>query len=273
MKKTKNKIAIIFTILTCICIFSVAAIADQCGSRAVPIEERVDEIVSETEVKRDEVPQPVQEEPKETPAIEGQISEETISAISEQEIEYFFETALGAEYGASLPVIHKWSDNIRIKINGTPTSEDLDALNQIIIELNSLISTITLDIVSRNSNIDIYFDTVEQFSSIEPNYVSGNMGFFWAGWNDTGAFYKGKILIASEGISQRERSHLIREELTQILGIMNDSNRYEDSIFYIGWTDTIEYLPIDRTIISLLYDPRLKLGMTQNQIKDVLGIP
>ena len=215
MKKIKNKIAIIFTILICICIFSVAAIADQCGYRAVPVEERVDET----------------------------------HTTSEQEIEYFFETALGAEYGASQPVIHKWSDNIRIKINGTPTSEDLDALNRIITELNSLINTITLDIVTRNSNIDIYFDTVDHFLSIEPNYVSGNMGFFWARWNDAGAFYKGKILIASEGISQRERSHLIREELTQILGIMNDSNRYEESIFYMGWTDTIEYLAIDRAIL------------------------
>ena len=140
MKKTKNTIALIFIILTCICIFSVAAIADQCGYMAVPVEERVDEIVSETEVKRDEVPQPVQEEPKETPAIEGQISEEKAHTFSEQEIEYFFETTLGAEYGATLPVIHKWSDNIRIRINGTPTSEDLDTLNQIVNELNLLIN-------------------------------------------------------------------------------------------------------------------------------------
>jgi hypothetical protein len=250
-----------------------AAILDQCSYRQAAIKEKADETVSELEVKSDEVPQLVQEEPEETPTVEDQISEETMTAISEHEIEYFFETALGAEYGSSLPVIHKWSDNIRIQINGTPTSEDLDTLNQVINELNSLINTITLDIVTRNPNIDIYFDTVDRFPSIEQNYVSGNMGFFWAWWNNAGAFYKGKILIASDGISQRERSHLIREELTQILGIMNDSNKYEDSIFYIEWTDTTEYLPIDKVVISLLYDPRLKLGMTQSQVKDVLGIP
>jgi len=82
-----------------------------------------------------------------------------------------------------------------------------------------------------------------------------------------------KILIAIDEISQQERSHLIREELTQSLGIMNDSYSFEDSIFYQGWTDTINYLPIDRTIISLLYDPRLKSGMTQEQVRSILGTP
>ena len=38
----KNRLSIIFAILTCICIFSVAAIADQCGCRAVPLDEKVD---------------------------------------------------------------------------------------------------------------------------------------------------------------------------------------------------------------------------------------
>lgn len=204
---------------------------------------------------------------------ELKVIEEQKHIYSDQELEYFFETTFGAEYGASLPMLHKWTDNIRIKINGIPTSEDLDALNQIIAELNSLINSISLDIVTQNSNIDIYFTSVDQFLLIEPNYISGNMGFFWVWWNNTGASYEGKILIASEGISQRERSHLIREELTQILGVMNDSNRYKDSIFYQGWTDTIEYTPIDRTVISLLYDSRLKPGMTQNQVKDIFGIP
>jgi len=192
------------------------------------------------------------------------------NSYSEEELEYFLEIALGCEYGASQPIIHKWTNNIKIKINGTPTSEDLDSLNQVITELNSLISGVSLDIVTNDQNIDIYFTIVDQFASIIPSYVPGNMGFFMAWWDSNEAIYRAKILIAIDGVNQQERSHLIREELTQSLGIMKDSYRYKDSIFYQGWTDTINYSPIDCTIISLLYNSRLRSGMTQEQVMSAL---
>jgi len=192
---------------------------------------------------------------------------------SEPEIEYFFEIAFGTEYGGSQSLLHKWENNIGIKVNGTPTSADLNTLNQVVTELNSLVNSISLRIVDQNPNIDIHFTTMDQFASIIPNYVQGNMGYFCVWWNEIGAIYYANVLIASEGLSQQERSHLIREELTQSLGIMKDSNRYKDSIFFQGWTDTINYTPIDRTIISLLYDSQLKPNMSEDQARKVLGIP
>ena len=195
------------------------------------------------------------------------------NSYSKEELEYFFEIAFGSEYGTSQPIIHKWTNNIRIKINGTPTNKDLDSLNQVIAELNSLLSGISLDIVTYNQNIDIYFTAVDQFASILPGYIPGNMGYFTVWWDSSDAIYKAKILIAIDDVSQQERSHLIREELTQSLGIMKDSYRYKDSVFYQGWTDTLNYSPIDRTIVSLLYDPRLRSGMTQEQIISLLSTP
>ena len=86
----KNKLSIIFAILTCICIFSVAAIADQCGCRAIPVEEKIDveeteeateeeasteeEISEETEEQAEETAEEEEEE-KEAPTIELQIHE------------------------------------------------------------------------------------------------------------------------------------------------------------------------------------------------------
>ena len=65
----KNKLSIIFAILTCVCIFSVTAIVDQCGCRAVPLEEKVDvdeeRVVEEAEAAVEEV-----EEEKEVPHAE-----------------------------------------------------------------------------------------------------------------------------------------------------------------------------------------------------------
>ena len=198
--------------------------------------------------------------------------EDITLASSESEMEYFFEIAFGTEYGTSQSLLHKWTNNIRIKVNGTPTSADLDTLDQVVTELNSLVDSISLQIVDQDPNIDIHFTTMDQFASIIPSYVDGNMGYFSVWWDETGAIYYASILIASEGLSQQERSHLIREELTQSLGIMKDSYRYEDSIFFQGWTDTINYTPIDCAIISLLYDSRVQSNMTQDQVKKVLGI-
>ena len=53
--------------------------------------------------------------------------------------------------------------------------------------------------------------------------------------------------------------------------MMNDSYEYKDSIFYQDWTDTVSYSDIDRVVIRILYDPRIKLGMTMDEVDDVIA--
>ena len=55
---------------------------------------------------------------------------------SQQEIDYFMEIALGAEFGDIVPVIKKWEDDVRIKIKGIPTQEDLQSITTVVDELN-----------------------------------------------------------------------------------------------------------------------------------------
>ena len=50
------------------------------------------------------------------------------------------------------------------------------------------------------------------------------------------------------------KKHLLREELTQSLGLFNDTYDYPESIFYQEWTETNEYAPIDIELISMLYN-------------------
>jgi len=99
-----------------------------------------------------------------------------------------------------------------------------------------------------------------------------NYGFFWALWHDDNyVIYDANILVSSAGVTQDERSHLIREELTQSLGLMNDSNKYEDSIFYQKWTDVTQYSDIDKAVIQLLYLKKIKTGMTREQTINALN--
>ena len=170
------------------------------------------------------------------------------------------------------PVIKKWTENVRIKIDGEPTEEDIQTINNIVNDLNDFIAAIKIKLVDKNENLTIAFSPESNFTSIDPNEGPTNYGFFWALWHDDNfVIYDASILISSADITQKERSHLIREELTQSLGLMNDSNKFEDSIFYQEWTDVLEYSEIDRAVIKLLYLKKITPGMSKEQALNVLN--
>lgn len=190
-----------------------------------------------------------------------------LTSYTPEQIRYFLEVALGSELGNAPAEIRKWQGEIKIQYFGFPTTEDLRTLDAVMTEINELThNTIRLQWVEANPDIEIYFVPESSFSRYEPNYVPRNLGFFWAWWGTDNVLDRAKILITTEGVTQRERSHLIREELTQSLGLMRDSYAYSDSIFYQEWTDVTQYSELDRAVISLLYLPEIQPGMTQSQV-------
>ena len=206
---------------------------------------------------------------------------------TEEQINYFLEVALNSEYGDSEPTIKKWDKDINITVFGSPTPEDLRTLQGVIDELNTLVSGIRLQLHSTNnsinqlpfhrnshdrnsnSNLEIYFVPESEFATYEPNYQPVNYGFFWNWWNAQYVIHRSRVLISTVGVTQQERSHLVREELTQSLGLMGDSEQYSDSIFYQGWTETTHYAEIDKASIEMLYRPEIRPGMTRSQVLQV----
>ncbi len=188
-------------------------------------------------------------------------------------LDYFLEIALGVEFGSSHQVIVKWETDLEIQVHGEPTTEDRDTLGQVIAELNGIIGSPRLRLVQSSPNVDIHFVPISQFQSIVPNYVTGNWGYFSMWWSSF-VILGANILIASDStVGQEARSHLIREELTQVLGLANDSYAYADSIFYQAWTETAEYSDIDRTIIGILYRDDVAPGMDRADLQKVLNLP
>jgi len=128
----KNKLSLIFTILTVICIFSVAAIADQCGCRAIPIEEKIDVGETEEDVSSEEKEE-TSEESKEEKAGEAkdeEVAEEETTETQEEETSEEQEQAEAPtiELEVFEGPIYSSSDNVcyyRIKANitGTPTPD------------------------------------------------------------------------------------------------------------------------------------------------------
>ncbi|MDK3156525.1 DUF2927 domain-containing protein [Kamptonema cortianum] len=189
--------------------------------------------------------------------------------LNQEQIDYFVEVAMGAEFGKSSPIVRKWKSDIIVQAIGTPTAEDRRTLDAVVRELREL-TGLNITLGDRNANMTIYFVPEPEFRRYEPNYIPRNYGFFWTQWNNN-TIYNARILISTTGVTQRERSHLIREEVTQSLGLMRDSFKYPDSIFYQGWTDTTEYSEMDRAIIRLLYRPEIRPGMTQEDVLSILA--
>ncbi len=77
--------------------------------------------------------------------------------------------------------------------------------------------------------------------------------------------YNARIFIdTDEPIDIQEG--IILEEITQSIGLMYDSKKYPNSIFYENKTDerisTEEYSKLDKDIIRLLYHPRMRPGLS-----------
>jgi hypothetical protein len=178
------------------------------------------------------------------------------------ELDYFEEIAGQAEYGDGGGILHKWIDDVRIQVFGDPTRRDLAVLDNVIEDINGLIAPRKLILVESDPNLEIHFVPEPEFAGILPEYVPLNMGYIYIWWDDLGAITDGVMLISTTGLTADERAHLIREELTQSLGLLADSTRYEDSIFYQEWTTTNRYSPLDRAVIEMLYQPLLLPGIT-----------
>lgn len=190
---------------------------------------------------------------------------------------YFKEIALGAEFGDSEPVIRKWNTDMLISTAGDWPDHLHHELIQIIYELNELIESIEIRIVDSlsNHNYMIFIgDPQEYVRGMEPSagpYVEANYGMFWVYWEKE-AIDKGSMYVDPQRASSVDwQKHLLREELTQSLGLMNDSHQYDDSIFFQGRSYTTVYSDIDKALIRLLYNDKIKAGMTWSEIEDVLS--
>lgn len=184
---------------------------------------------------------------------------------------YFSEIAFGSEYGFGDVTLKKWEDDIRLEVVGSPNREDWQSLLQVVADLNELIEpAVCITLVESGGNATIYFIPHSEFYHYELPGVLFFGGFFRNWWDTDGTIKRGIVVIGTDKIDQNLRNHLIREEVTQMLGLMNDSPRYPESIFYQGQTTPTTFSPIDKQLIHFLYQPEIKPGMVFSQLQEIL---
>lgn len=191
-------------------------------------------------------------------------------------IEYFKDIALGFEFGGASEITRKWADNMKVYVGGSPTTEMLDELEQIRAEINGLVTDgFTMEIVSDStqSNFYLFLGSADDYVEIYPGQagqVESNWGLFNVFWNGSNEINRGYMYVDIERADPTAQKHLLREELTQSLGLAKDANEYPESIFQASWTTTTEYAMIDEDLIRLLYHPEMPVGLNEMQVDAVL---
>ncbi|MCD5325510.1 MULTISPECIES: DUF2927 domain-containing protein [Pontibacillus] len=189
---------------------------------------------------------------------------------TDQSIEYFQEIAFGAEFNSDALPIRKWEINPRIQVHGSPTDEDMNAVKSTIEDVNTLQSAIDVKLVDKDANINIYYVPIEEFGNYVDNPREGNWGLFYYSWEAGYKITNATILISTDKPSQEGKSHLVREEITQSLGLPRDSYSYPDSIFFQDYTTTQGFTDLDATLIQMLYEDEVEPGMAPDEAIDIL---
>ncbi|GAA4324739.1 hypothetical protein GCM10023115_41560 [Pontixanthobacter gangjinensis] len=199
-----------------------------------------------------------------------------LSEYQKEVVNYYKDIALGFEFGTASNVTRKWYSDLRIFIGGEPDIELRNELEKIKTEINELATDgFKVKIVndSLQSNYYIFFGSGKEYAKIFPNqanFVDSNWGLFYVNWNRSDHFTSGYMYVDITRANATEQKHLLREELTQSLGLAKDSPLYMDSIFQSSWTNTTQYASIDKDLIRLLYNPNMRSGLNENQVDEIL---
>ena len=174
---------------------------------------------------------------------------------SQETVEYFDEIAMGTEDGRRYDHITRYTTDVKIYMEGHQPQYIVDELNSIVSELNGIINTVDVQVTNSKSdaNMVISIGSLDKIKNEYPVfkntiYQNANAGF------SIGMNYSNVFLNTNNIRSVQHAKHVLREELTQAMGLTNDSYKYPESVFYEGVSEVTEYAPIDVEIIKMLYN-------------------
>lgn len=193
----------------------------------------------------------------------------------------FYSVALEHEYTSGNHPLAKWKQPIRIWLDHRVGDE---ALHQELAELHvqhlAQITGLSIEFASKQSQANVHWIytreskwTKEAKSALNLRSTQHlNTAICTAGYrtNATGHIVSAAIVIPVD--LARSRGKLLAcvvEEITQALGLPNDSEHAYPSIFNDHTPEEL-LAPLDVVLLKLLYEPDLKAGMTLSEVKPVV---
>ncbi|MDG2448300.1 MAG: DUF2927 domain-containing protein [Saprospiraceae bacterium] len=190
-------------------------------------------------------------------------------------VDYFVMVALGSEYGSDFKISRKWHSHMKVIVKGVHDPLLINELDKIINEINDLsqdgfrIERVGDD---EESNFTIFLGGKREYNLLFPgasDLIEKNDGLFRLKMDDF-VNKEGSLFVNSELNSFEVKKHLLREELTQSLGLGNDIEHYANSIFYQQPSRVTEYSTNDKEIIRLLYHPQMVAGLSEDSVRGIL---
>jgi hypothetical protein len=169
---------------------------------------------------------------------------------------YRLEITSGSEFNND-GVQRRWYQPVKVYMVNWRTMPrySVDEVKKVVRELQELGVPVSLCDYASQANMLMYYCSGPAYEKAEPGAVGAtaeNFGF--ASCTPQGSeIISATMYVDSERNSPLAQRHLIREELTQVMGFMNDSWKYPDSIFFQGWTTTTAYSSLDRAVIRSVY--------------------
>ena len=198
----------------------------------------------------------------------------------------FIDIALGREYDKQQQSrLVRWKKPIKVHISSDSGNAKLQK-ELLAVQIRHLANItghpIEFDVPLAQSNIAIVFtqykqmrNKVSQYMGDPKNYETALAEAICLGTfknNRRGEIFKGAIIIPVDYARQNARFlDCIIEEITQLLGLPNDSDKVFPSIFNDNSIDA--YLsPLDYILLKILYSPRLNAGMSTTQVNHQLDL-
>lgn len=170
----------------------------------------------------------------------------------------------------------KWNNNIKIHVFFQEYIKDLDIeLDSIIKEINNLSETIKLERTKdiKKANLTLFFCSdkfyKKKIPSVTRPLLKNNYGLCTIFYNNNFVINKASVYIDIYRTKNLNcQKHILREELTHSLGVVNDINM-ENSIFNQKWQCTTKYSMFDKLIVKFFLSKNIEPGMTKKEIINI----
>lgn len=261
-------------------VWSLCACGDTTREEACTIPEETAQTEDVTQTPETKVTEPTAIQPTETTP--PPVQEPTKPSHSEYYLadldtdtflRYFSEVVLDAEFinSGSADVVQKWNGAISYGLLGAPTPEDEVAVEAMVSFLNQIPGFPGMYRAEdpANASLQIHFVSQEEMLQILGSNFQGCDGGVTIWWNGSNEIYKGIICVCTD-LDQFTRNSVIKEELYNGMGPVQDTALRSDSLIYSGFSTPQDMTRVDRLIMTLLYHKNIRCGMTAAQCESVL---
>lgn len=185
--------------------------------------------------------------------------------------------SLGPEFGGAGKICWRFAKPITLSVMAGGLAERGPLLELIPIldrELRTAGSSLTLlPDGSASASIEVHFVNYADFGAIGKAkgfpVMPGNYGYFWMFPDSANRLKKAHVLLAKDKLSGASLRHFTFEEVTQSLGLSNDSATFPDSIFYANGKDggkASELSALDKKLLRFHYS-RVSPGFRRAELE------